>query len=287
MSGPAIGAREECVRIRATRRGTPSQIRRSLLGREGYEGAAVTLLNYVLGDRAGAYVLGSSLLVITLATIAAIVDLPLRTLSEARFAPPPRLGPPLPSWLFVCIGLPASLLVFISAAVQAYLASTPSRASGDGLVLYFTINAAFFLAVLIWGLASPLSRHWGLGLGAFGLGLAVLFPLLAVILSLDFGAFGTLTNATERILFAAAVGAILCSLGSCVAAILSMLVYVASGSMQLIIQHRLHAPSDAGIRSALTPLAVDAPDGAASRRRGPSRARRQLREPTAAKKANR
>lgn len=201
----------------------------------------MTPLDLVLGDRAGAYLLGSSLLVITLAAIAGIIDIPLGALRDARLASPPRVGPMLPSRLFLCIGLPASLLVFVSAAVQAYLASTPLRANENGLVLYFTINAAFLLTVFVWGLASPLSRHWGLGLGAFGLGLAVLFPLFAVILRLDFGAFGTLTSGSERLLFAAAVGAILCSLGSCLAAIVSMAVYIVRGSAELVVQHQLHA----------------------------------------------
>ena len=238
----------------------------------------MTLLNYVLGDRAGACVLGSALLVITLATIAAIVDLPLRGLHDAHAAPPARLGPLLPSRLFFVVGLPASLLVFLSAAFQAYLASTPLRTNSSGLIFFITINAAFFLGVLAWGFASPLSRHWGLGLGAFGLGLAVLFPLLAVILSLDFGAFGTLADAGERLLFAAAVGAILCSFGACLAAILSMLAYIAGGTAELVSQHRYHSAWSAGNSDRQHWQPLDARRWSNPRRRGAARTRRGLRE---------
>jgi hypothetical protein len=244
----------------------------------------VTVIDYVFGDRAGAYLLGSCLFVLTLAAIAAIVDIPLRTLRDARLAPPTRLATPLSWRLFTFIGLPATLLVFASASIQSYAASTPLRPSENGLVLFFTINSSFVLAVLIWGFASPLTRHWGLGLGAFGLGLAVLFPLLVVVLHLNFGAFGTLTNGSQRLLFALVVGAILCSLGACLAAILSMLVYIGAGSIELAVQHRRHTPRDRSSAPALRPLRSGVPVTPATRRASVLRGRRAASDAAPAKK---
>lgn len=201
----------------------------------------MALLNYILGNRAGTFILVSSLLVVTLATISAIIDIPLQSLQDAGVRLPGHRSAFPVRRLFPLVGLPASLIVFLSAATQAYVASAPAQTDTNGLLLFIVGNIAFLLALLTWGLASPLTRHWGLGLACFGVGLAVLFPLLAVVFRLHFRSSGILDQFSERLIFAFCVGAILCAVGACIASILSMLKYVVQRSVLLIAGHRLHA----------------------------------------------
>lgn len=196
------------------------------------------MLDYVLGEHAGVYLLGSSLLVITLATIAAIIDMPLRALQEASLAPGLSRTRLLPPEVFLFLGVPSALVAFASAAVQAYISTMTPTGSAYSTLLHLLISSAFVIAVGLWAFSSPLNKHWGLGLAGFGLGLAVFFPLLAAVLHLNFEAFGLLSSVSERLIFAGAVGGIVCSVAACVASMLSMMLYVVRGSLQLASQHK-------------------------------------------------
>lgn len=205
----------------------------------------MTPLDLLLGERASAYLLGSVLLVVTLTTIAAIIDIPLRSLREAGFAPPAP-EPLVSARLFSLVGLPATVVTFVGAAIQAALASRPEHVAGAGPLFFAVINGGFLLSVVLWALASPLARHWGLALVGFSLGLALIFPLLALILRLDFLTLGVLPYASQRLVFAGAVAAILCCTGACLASLLAMLAGVIRAALLLIRQHRLLAkPAEA------------------------------------------
>ncbi len=197
----------------------------------------MSLIDYMLGDRAGSYLLASCLLVMALAIIAAIIDIPLRTLHEAGYGSESRHRRLLPAGLAQGFGAAMLLAAFFGAATQAYIASSPTPASGNSLFLFLLTNATFLLAIATWGLAAPLTRHWGLCLGAFGLGLAALFLLLAAVLHLPVDATGIVASDGARILFAAAAGAILLTLGACLAAILAMVAYIVHGAWLLVSEH--------------------------------------------------
>ncbi|MGI8551716.1 MAG: hypothetical protein ACR2PL_13160 [Dehalococcoidia bacterium] len=199
---------------------------------------ALALLDYVLGDRAGASLLGSSLLVITLATIAAIIDIPLHNLEEAGLLQTIGRAPLLPPQAFLLGGLPAAALTFTAAAVAAYSSSMQQHGSELNWLMFLALNGGFAFAILLWVLASPLTRHWGLGLASFGLGLGLLFPLLGSVLRLHFEAGGILPNQPDRVIFALSVGGIVCSLGCCLVSILSLALYVVRQSGYLVKEYR-------------------------------------------------
>jgi hypothetical protein len=198
----------------------------------------MSLLDLVLGDRAGTLLLASCLLVATLAIIAAILDLPLRSLHEAGYA---RKAPPVTKALLrvlQAIAGAAALLSFAGAAMQAFLASAPYPVETNFLLLWLLTNGSFVVAVAILGLAPPLTRHWGLGLGAFGLGLATLFLLLAAVLQLPFTTTGELQADSARWLFAVEAGLILFAIGICVSAILSLLARIIRSTAELASEYR-------------------------------------------------
>lgn len=201
----------------------------------------MTVLDAALGEHAGAFLLVSSLLVMTLATIAAIVDIALRGLEDAGLPAVRGQRPLVHPMIFAVIGLPATVIVFVGGTVQAYAASASAHAGGAGAVLFTTINVSIVIAVLVWALASPLARHWGLALGGFGLCLALIFPLLALVLQLPFLPFGELASKPDRVLFGLTVAGILCCVGGCTTSLLAMLVYVIRSCACLVDQHRLHA----------------------------------------------
>lgn len=198
----------------------------------------MTPLDYILGDHASAYLIGSSLLMVTLTITAAILDIPLRSLRAAGVAPSAAPGRLLPPQFFLIFALPAALLTLAGGTLQAYISSTPHRSPGSDPALLHTINIAFLLAVILWASASPLGRHWGLALAGFGLALAVFFALLSIVPHLSFETFGLVPDRWQRLVFAVAVGGILTSAGACLAAILSILTYVVRVSQFLIAQHR-------------------------------------------------
>jgi hypothetical protein len=203
----------------------------------------VSLLDFVLGDRAGTYLLTSCLLVAALAIIAAIIDIPLRALHEAGYTAQPLVRRPIPAGLIRALGAAAALAAFAGAAIQTYIASSPDEILGDALPLWLITNIAFFLCIAVWGLSRPLTRHWGLSLGAFGLGVAGLFLLLAAVLRLPFSAAGVLPSTPARVMFAAIAGGILLAVGACLAAIASLAVNVASAAFVLAVEHRRHTDS--------------------------------------------
>jgi hypothetical protein len=198
----------------------------------------VSLLDFALGDRAGTYLLASCLLVTALAIISAIVDIPVRSLSDAGYAPRPILPPPLPVPLILILCLGTLLLSFAGAAIQAYLASSPNLGQQDALLLWAVTNVAFIAGILVWGMLSPLNRHWGLCLGAFGLGVAGLFLLLAAVLQLPFTATGTLLSDIARLTFSGLAGAILIALGACLASILALIARISAGVLALTLENQ-------------------------------------------------
>jgi hypothetical protein len=198
----------------------------------------VSLLDFALGDRAGTYLLASCLLVTALAIISAIVDIPVRSLSEAGYVGPSILPPPLPIAVVWVLCLGTLTFSFAGAALQAYLASSPYLEQSDALVLWAATNIIFFAGIAIWGICGPLNRHWGLCLGAFGIGVAALFLLLAAVLQLPFTATGTLLSESSRLVFAALAGGILVALGLCLASILALAARVLAGVFTLVQEHR-------------------------------------------------
>jgi hypothetical protein len=226
----------------------------------------VALLDILLGDRAGSYLLVSCLLVTTLAIIAAIVDIPVRSLREAGLAIPSRSRQILPHRLLYAVGIIGLLLTWLGAASQAYISgATVADSAGANAVLAAT-NFGFLCAVVIWGMTGPLMRHWGLCLGAFGLGLASFFLLLAGILQLDFRVAEALPGGWQRPVFAGMVGLILISIGACLAAILALVAHVVRGAGVLAREHRLHHESVSfAISAKLVRQGGIAPDESAAR----------------------
>jgi hypothetical protein len=198
----------------------------------------VSLLDFALGDRAGTFLLASCLLIIALAIISAIVDIPLRSLTEAGYSPRHILPPPLSTTLILGLCLGTLIFSFAGAAIQAYLASSPYVDQQNALALWGVTNVAFFVGIIIWGICGPLNRHWGLCLGSFGLGVATLFLLLAAVLQLPFTATGTLVSDPARLMFSGLAGAILVALGACLASILALAARVAAGVFTLIEEHQ-------------------------------------------------
>jgi hypothetical protein len=196
------------------------------------------LIDYVLGDRAGSYLLGSCLLVTALAIIAAILDIPLRTLHEAGYARGrPGRRRMLPAWLVPTFGAVMLLAAFLGAASQVYITSSPNAILVNSLLLYLITNVAFVASVGAWGLSPPLTRHWGLALGAFGFGLAALFLLLAAVLRLPVDASGVVATDPARLLFALTAGGILLALAACLAAIVALLFSDLRGAWLLVTEH--------------------------------------------------
>ena len=100
----------------------------------------------------------------------------------------------MPLGLLNALSATTLVLAFAGAAIQAYLASSPFDIQGNALALWALTNVAFFAAVALRGLSGPLARHWGLSLGAFGLGVAALFLMLAAVLQLPFTTTGNLLS---------------------------------------------------------------------------------------------
>jgi hypothetical protein len=198
----------------------------------------VSLLDLALGDRAGTYLLISCLLVATLAIIAAILELPLRALREAGYLQNPRRRSLVPLGLLQILAATAAVFTFIGAALQAYLASAPFPVQSNFLALCLITNVSFFDDVAILGLTPPLTRHWGLGVGAFGLGLATLFLMLAAVLQLPFSTTGELQSEPARRMFALEAGFILLAIGACLAAILSLLTRIIRTTAQLASEYK-------------------------------------------------
>lgn len=198
----------------------------------------MSLLDYVLGDRAGSYLLVSCLLVATLAIIAAIVDIPLKTIRDARLGLNAEGARSPADTSIRILGVAAAIIAFLGAAVEAFLASGPTFAQVDGTDLVIATDLAGVLVVLIWGLTPPLARHWGLCLGAFGLGLAALFLAFAVVLRLDFQITGTLASTPDRSIFAVVAGVILLAVAACLAAIVGLVAHIVRGAVALACEHR-------------------------------------------------
>jgi hypothetical protein len=175
---------------------------------------------------------------IALAIISAILDIPLRSLTEAGYTRRPILPPPLPSSLIWVLCLGTLIFSFLGAAIQAYLASSPYVDQQNAVGLWAATNVAFFAGIFIWGICGPLNRHWGLSLASFGLGVATLFLLLAAVLQLPFTATGTLLSNTARLMFACLAGGILVALGDCLASILALAARVVVGVFTLTEEHR-------------------------------------------------
>jgi hypothetical protein len=200
----------------------------------------VSFLNFVVGDRAGSVLLGSCLAFIALAIIAAIIDIPLGTLREAGMGGRTlRMSSSLGD-LARGLGIAALLVLFLGAAVQSYLTSTPDNTYGSGFVLLLATDVALLLAVAIWGIMTPLARHWGLCLGAFGFGLAVLFVSLAGVLRLDFQPAGTLADPLQRAAFSAITGILVLAIAACLASLVGLLMQIVRGADLLALEHRQH-----------------------------------------------
>jgi len=213
----------------------------------------VSVLEYVLGDRAGSNLLVSCLVVIALAIIAAIIDIPLGALREAGMGGRThRMSSPV-TGLLRGLGIAALLVAFCGAAVQSYLASTPGNTFENGLAFLFVTNGALLLAVVIWGLMSPLARHWGLCLGAFGLGLAFLFLSLAGVLRLAFQPSGTLSDPVQRAAFSGITGVLVLAVAACLAALLGLLAQIVQGAALLALEHRQHRAAGAAQARVLAP----------------------------------
>jgi hypothetical protein len=205
--------------------------------------AQVSLLDFALGDRAGTYLLSFCLLVTALVIISAIVDIPVRALDDAGYVRrtfAPRLLPPALLRVSSAITL---VLAFAGAAVQAYLASAPFEIQGNALALWVLTNVAFFSAVALWGLTSPLTRHWGLSLGAFGLGVAGLFLMLAAVLQLPFTTTGVLLSTSARMAFGGIAGGILVAVGICLSAVVALVAHIGNAAFILAAEHRRHENS--------------------------------------------
>jgi hypothetical protein len=201
----------------------------------------MSLLDLVLGDRAGSFLVASCLLVATLTIISAILDLSLRSLHEAGYAQSSSSQSRSLLRIAQALALAAALLTFAGAGLQAYLASSPVPVDSNFLLLWLITNVSFVVAVGILGLAPPLTRHWGLSLGAFGLGLAVMFLLLGAVLQLPFSITGELRPESSRVIFALEAGGILLALGISVAAILSLLTRIIRTTFELAKEHRRHS----------------------------------------------
>lgn len=197
----------------------------------------MSLLDYALGDRAALYLLASCLLVTALVIIAAIIDIPIHALYEAGYARSTRKRHLIPGWILAVFGTAMIVAAFLGAAAQAYLAGSAEPSEGSSLLLLILTNTAFCAAVAVWGLTAPLSRHWGLCLGAFGLGLALLFFLLAVVLKLPFDSSGVVASGATRTIFAAVAGAIVIALGACLAAIVALVAYSTRRAVLLATEH--------------------------------------------------
>jgi hypothetical protein len=200
----------------------------------------LSVLNFVLGDRAGSILLASCLVVIALAIIAAIIDIPLGALREAGMGGRTlRMSSSL-SDLARGLGIASLLVAVIGAAVQSYLSSTPDNTYGSGLGVLLATDVALLFAVAIWGIVTPLARHWGLCLGAFGFGLAVLFVSLAAVLRLDFQPAGTLADPLQRAAFSAITGILVLAIAACLSSLLGLLTQIVRGAALLAFEHRQH-----------------------------------------------
>jgi len=178
-----------------------------------------------------------------MAIISAIIDIPLRALHEAGYVRRPFVRRVLPVGILRALSAAAILAAFLGAGAQTYIASSPDEILGDALVLWAVTNLAFFAGVGLWGFSGPLTRHWGLSLGAFGLGVAALFLLLAAVLQLPFTAAGALLSVPARAMFAGIAGGILVAVGVCLASVLALAAHIANAAFVLVSEHRRHADS--------------------------------------------
>ena len=151
--------------------------------------ATLTLLDQVLGDRVGAYVLASCLLVATLATIAAIIDIPIRALERAGFVDH-RLEPQsVAARLMLLLGALAAIATFIPASQRRRTSQAREVAPMLRRFHCFWRQTPASCASLCASgdFTGPLPRHWDLSLGVFGLGLALAFLCLAWFSGYDLG----------------------------------------------------------------------------------------------------
>ena len=219
----------------------------------------MSVLNFVLGDRAGSNLLISCLAVIALAIIAAIVDIPLNALREAGMGGRTLRMSSSVSDLARGLGIAALLVAFFGTAIQSYLGSAPDGNGGNELGVMLATDAALLASVAIWGIMTPLARHWGLCLGAFGLGLAILFLSLAAVLRLDFQPSGTIADPLQRSVFSAITGVLILAVAACLSALLGLLTQIVRGATLLAFEHRQHrAAGVAQARAAIISPFADA-----------------------------
>jgi len=196
-------------------------------------------------------------MVIALAIIAAIIDIPLGALREAGMGGRTHRMSSSVTDILRGLGIAALLIAFCGAAVQSYLASTPANTFENGFALLLVTDGALLLAVVVWGLLSPLAWHWGLCLGAFGLGLALLFLSLAGVLRLDFQLAGTLADPVQRAAFSAITGVLVLAVTACLAAVLGLLAQIVRGATLLAFEHRRHRAAGEAQARVLAPSSAE------------------------------
>lgn len=202
-----------------------------------YTSGAVTPLNAILGSHASAILILAVVGVALLAATAGMLDFmsgTSRVLSPLTFERERTLA-------FVVVGLPAAFVLLIAVGTLGAVQSGVMQTSEGTRVWLWLANTAFAVGVVVCGFCSPLTRHWGLGLMGFALGLGAIFPLLALISALGFNDAGLLTSTGDRVAFGVAVGMILLAVGLCSASLLAMVAYVVE-RMVLLLDSRHHVP---------------------------------------------
>lgn len=183
----------------------------------------MTLFDLVLGEHGPAWLLGAVAAAALLTVIAAGFEIAL----ERAGGPDP--GSP-PDWfaargpsVFVILGLPALILAAVATtALTLELGGNPER-SGIPLIVPLLLDLCVIVAVLCLGVGAPMTRHWGLSIAVFGVGLSAMFPLLFIANALPFEPGGSLRY-PERLVFAFANGLMLITQIVAAAALVSLAV---------------------------------------------------------------
>lgn len=183
----------------------------------------MSLLHAALDESGPLLLLASIALAAVLTLVAAALEI---TLERAGGPDPART----PDWfarngpaLFLFGGAPSLLLAMaLTFGLTVALGGNPDHSSLSG-VWPALLDLAVLASIICWGIGSPLTQHWGLGVAAFGAGVSATFPLLFVALQLPFAEDGSLPY-PDRLIFALTVALIVATLTLAAAALIALAV---------------------------------------------------------------
>ena len=183
----------------------------------------MTPFRVILGDGGPTLLLAAIGVAAVLTLVAAALEIALERAGGPDPAAPPDWFAERGPALFVLGGVPALALACLGAAALTLALGGDPEESALPVAVSLLLDVCVVVAIVCCGLGSPLTRHWGLAITAFGAGVGAVFVLLFVVNALPFADSGSLAY-PERFVFALAVGLILAALVVAAAALIALAV---------------------------------------------------------------